>query len=395
MNRSRQRGVVSLFLVALASCSPVSTGPSDEVHGVQQSEIHLLPTNARFVAVQSLVLAEEALWVLDDAPPFLTRVSLDDGQAIRAGEEGQGPGELLDPWAIQPGGKANPRGIQVWDLGNNRVSTFDSLGCAIGSERLSDEGRIRARADIRSVSYADPFRIRNAGTGVVLGSFPKRVDGTSDLGFGSLRRADSQLNPGPEFLRFADHMSQGTASLKEWAAVPLWDVCDEVVALWSPASAEVAWVGLQGEVRGSVGVDLDPTPLSLRDIEAYLRWMARLELGPDFDKAPIEYGALARSSRDRFAEFRPGATDLRCESEAAAWLRLFDTSSDPLGRSHTWLRVSPEGERRRFSFPEEFTPTVFTPQGAYGMMEAPEGYQRLAWWERESPHEGPLLEPPS
>ena len=341
MNKSLHLGVVGLSLIALLSCSSDSSGLLDEVRWVQQSEIQLLSTSARFVDVRGLVLAEEALWVLDDGPPFLTRVSLADGRFVQFGAEGRGPSELLVPWAIQPRPDADPRGIQVWDLGNSRVSTFDPQGHFIDSERLSDEGRVRARADIRTVSYADPFRVRNAGAEVVLGSFPGRVNRTSDMGMGTLRRADRRLTLGPELVQFADHTSRGVASLKEWAPVPLWDVCDEVVALWSPASAEVAWVGLQGEVQGTVSVKLDPTPLSLDDIEAFLRWMARLELGPDYDKAPIDYASAARKSRDRFAEFQPGATDLRCEPGAAAWLRLFDTASDPLGRGHVWVRVTP------------------------------------------------------
>jgi len=395
MNRIHPLGVPGLLLVALGGCSSGSSGPLDEVHSVQPSEIQLLPTKARFVDVRSLVLAEEALWVLDDAPPFLTRVSLADGRFVQFGAEGRGPSELLIPWAIQPRPNEDPRGIQVWDLGNHRVSTFDPQGHFVVSERLSDEGRVRARANIRTVSYADPFRVRNAGTEVILGSFPGRVNRTSDMGMGALRRADRRLTPGPELLQFADHISGGVASLKEWAPVPLWDVCDEVVALWSPASAEVAWVGLQGEVQGTVSVKLDPTPLSLDDIEAYLRWMARLELGPDYEKAPIDYAAAARKSRDRFAEFQPGATDLRCEPGAAAWLRLFDTASDPLGRGHVWVRVTPDGNHQRFSFPNGFTPTVFTPEGAYGVFEAPGGYQTLAWWEKNPTSKAFLADPPN
>jgi len=280
--------------------------------------------------------------------------------------------------------QAASSGARVWDLGNSRVSTFDCLGNLVGSERLSDEGRIRARTDIRDVSYADPFRVRSVGTDIVVGRFPRRIDRTADLTRGSLVRADDRLDPGPELARFVDHMAEGTSSLREWASVPFWDVCDEAVALWSPTSAEVVWLDLQGEVRVSARVEENPVPLALEDIEIYLSWIARLELGPEYEEAGINYTSMAKAYRDRFAERSPIATDLRCESEGVAWLRRFDTSSDPLGRGQTWLKVTTDGTRQKVRFPVEFTPAVFTEQGAYGLFEVPEGYQRLAWWGVES-----------
>ena len=123
---------------------------------------------------------------------------------------------------------------------------------------MGDEGLVRARSDIRRVSYADPFRVRNAGQGVLIGSFPTRIDRTSDLGSGTLRLADRQLNPGADVLHFSDHMSQGAESLKEWAALPLWDVCGELVAVWSPESSSVNWVGLDGGGPGLGGSNSGP-----------------------------------------------------------------------------------------------------------------------------------------
>lgn len=380
------RHLVQLSLaswVALSGCGPGGADGSEATAGprtVQGAEIALVPSKAGFAHIRSVVLADEALWVLDAAPPYLTRVSLADGHTLQFGTEGQGPGELLNPWDIQPALELHPAGILVWDPGNNRVSTYDWNGSLIGSDRLGDEGLVRARSDIRNVSYADPFRVRNAGEGVLIGSFPTRIDRTSDMGLGTLRLADHQLNPGPEVLHFSDHMSQGAESLKEWTALPLWDVCGELVTVWSPESSSVNWVGLDGEVRGRAAVTADPRPLTVDDVTAYLRWMARLELGPDFENAPIDFEAMALESQERFAEMRPGATDLRCESEGAAWLRLFDTSTDPLGRGHAWLRVSRNGAQQEFNFPVEFTPAVFTPKGAFGFLETSGGDQRLAWW---------------
>jgi hypothetical protein len=142
-------------------------------------------------------------------------------------------------------------------------------------------------------------------------------------------------------------------------------------------------MNLAGRETGAVQIGGISTPIESHDIEAYLRWMARLELGPDYDAAGIDYAGMARARRDQFVEVHPGPTGLRCESENKAWLRLFDTAIDPLGRGQTWLRVSKEEGLRRYRFPDAFTPAVFNAEGAFGIWEVPEGYQQLAWWSRK------------
>ncbi|TFH64049.1 MAG: hypothetical protein E4G90_08885 [Gemmatimonadales bacterium] len=376
-------GTVLVGLV-VCGCLPGSSREGINVLEVGSNDIQAVTSEARFVSVRDMVLDSGAVWVLDGAPPFLSRVAWADGGTLQFGVEGQGPGELLNPWAIQsepgPGGP----GIRVWDMGTHRVSLFDTLGGLETSESLSEEGMIRARADIRSVSYADPFRVRSEGNTTLVGDFPRRLDRTGDIAAGSLRRADHRLTPGSPLVRFADHVEGGAPSQLEWMGVPLWDLCDGAVALWSPATAQVIWMDLDGNKLGGVPVEGVSTEIDLEDIEAYLKWMGRLELGPDHDEAGINYARMARASRDRFAERVPGATDLRCEAKGVAWLRLFDTSVDPLGRGQTWLRVSERGDSRRYRFPDGFTPMVFAGQGAYGVLEVPEGYQVLAWWNGET-----------
>jgi hypothetical protein len=239
---------------------------------------------------------------------------------------------------------------------------------------------VRARNDIRAVSYADPFRIRAGRSGVFVGVFPERVNRTPDISSGSLWRADVQLEPGLEVARFGDHAPAGSDGLREWAAVPLWDACDGSVVLWSPESASVIWLNPQGRVVQTAPVHVPHAPLGLEDVERYLRQMSRLELGPDHEAAGINFASAARAMRGEFAEERPFATDLRCEEGDAAWIRLFDTSEDPLGRSQSWMRVSPDTFPRQVSFPRGFTPALFTSDRVYGLLESPNGDQRLAWW---------------
>ncbi len=353
---------------------------------VEMSEIQVPAAGPQFVAVRDMAVGEGTVWILDNAEPFLTRVSVTDGGSRQFGRRGEGPGELRSPQAVQTvagledmdGGTGD--GIWVWDIGNHRVSTFDADGTFRDSEPLDENGPIRARSDIRTVSYIDPFRVRSSGGDVLFASTPERIDRTSDVGKSSLQRTDPSLAPGATLVQLADHMAAEPGQVLEWVSVPLWDVCDGTVVLWSPAASRVVWLDMDGTEVASAPVELDPGPVTTQDMEAYLRWMARLELGPDFESAGIDFAAMAQASGEQFASQRPVATDIRCEAGGAAWLRLFDTSVDPVGRGQSWLRVSGQGESRRYTFPSQFVPMVFTADGAYGALEVPEGYQQLAWW---------------
>jgi len=372
--------LVAVVPFVAAACSFGESGTNIVSRTIEADEIRLLPTSSGFVAVRDVILLDGSLWVLDGAPPFGARVALGDGEARHFGTEGEGPGEFLDPRAIQPTLSPDTSGVLVWDLGAGRVSEFDGSGTFLESARLSDRGRIRARSNIRDVSYADPFRVRNNRLTFMVGQFPRRIDRTGDLARGSLNRADRLLEPGPELALFSDHVAEGALSFREWSPMPFWDACDGVVVLWSPGSEEILWLDSSGTIGARVPVELPSAPVSLKDIERYLRWMGRLELGPGYEDSGIDFASLALEYRSQFADQRPVATDLRCESRGVAWMRMFDTSADPLGRGTDWLKVSIDAVIERFNFPAEFNPVVFTGQAIYGTLEVSEGHQSLARW---------------
>jgi len=46
--------------------------------------------------------------------------------------------------------------------------------------------------------------------------------------------------------RFLDHLGDDPSSLREWVALPLWDVCDGDVVLWRPGQLVYplpGWIG--------------------------------------------------------------------------------------------------------------------------------------------------------
>lgn len=377
------RGLWALAWLLAAGCSQGPSGTTAHTLWVEAHDLQHLAPEAPFVSVRDLAVGPESIWVLDAAPPFVTRISLPAGRVTRFGREGRGPGEFLSPCALQATPDPGTPGVVAWDPGNLRVLAFDTLGTLTSSEALDGAGTVRARSDLRNLSYVDPFRVRAVGNHVVLATFPARIDRTADMADGRLRLADPRLSPETELARFAHHMDGGASSLREWVALPLWDVCDGGVVLWSPGSSRVIWLDLEGTEIGSAAVPEPTEPVSLEDVERYLRWMGRLEMGPDHEAAGADYPGMARAVRERFAERRPVATDLRCQPGGVAWLRLFDTSADPLGSGQVWLKVPMGGKARRVGFPPGFIPMGFEADGAYGVLEVPQGHQVLAWWGEE------------
>jgi hypothetical protein len=285
---SRHLGGRILLPWVLVRCTATSPEGTVKTYVFEDEEGEILTSRVHLLSVRDLVATEQGLWVLDGAPPSVTRVSSPDGGVVQFGRRDQGPNEFLNPSAIKATTKADNSGVHVWDLGNVRASALDRAGKLVGASRINDGCLISARASLRDVSYANPVRVRSAGEDVVVGHFPGRLDRTADLAMGSRRRAEVDLTPGLELARFAGLMEQGAASLREWTLLPVWDAHDGEVVLWSPVSLEVVWLDLHGDQLGSERVEETPIPLNLEDIEVYSRWMARWEMGPGFEEEGID-----------------------------------------------------------------------------------------------------------
>lgn len=365
-------------------CSPAAPPFDVQVDTVAVEDVLPFSPSVRFAAVRDIILSDGFLWILDSEPPFLTRLDPETGESLQVGYEGDGPGEFRDPSAIQPAVDTDPSHVLVWDFGALRVSEFDQDGAFLSSDRLSEEGGIRARSDFRDVSYGNPFRVRNHGQSFLMGQFPGRIDRTADLLSGSLTLTTRWMEPGITLQAFSTHGANEVGQDREWASVPFWDSCDGVVAFLSPSMNGVQWIDGRGGQRAERQVEIAPKAVEPADIQRYLEWMARLELGTGYPAAEIDFEALAHRYEDRFSPLAPVATDLRCESEKAAWIRLFDTSHDPLGRGPEWLRV-PQGAGaiRGVRFPPVFTPVLFSEGTVVGILENwQDRGQALALWRR-------------
>ena len=365
--------------------SPVPSTESLATRIVDTDRIEIPAPNVTFVDVRDMAVSGRGVWVLDGMEPFVTFVSADGDVLHRFGTEGQGPSELSNPSSLELRA-GDGSGVRVWDLGNARVAEFDPAGSVLATRPLSGSGVGAVRSDIRQVSYVDPFRVRRVGEDYVVARYPDRPSRTGDFLSGTLIRADrtlAELAPILAFSTEAVQISVERVSL-EFTAVPLWDGCSGLVVTWLPDRGAVHWVDLDGATRHQVPVPISPREVTLDDIEAYVRRMARLELGPGWEEQVPNTRAVARQMRGQFALEAPVATEIRCGSDGSAWLRMFDTESSPLGLGSDWLRVETTGAVTRVAFPHSFSPMVFVEDEAIGVSTDDAGLQRVARWPAQS-----------
>ena len=374
---------LGLLLATLAGCTEAE--PPLDFRNVPSGALAILASEAEFTNIREVFVTGKAIWVLDTAPPFLTRFDRQGGPFLRSGEHGEGPGEFSFPVALQVDRAAGT--AHVWDLGNRRHSVFDAALTPVRAEPV--QGAVwSGRKDIREVSYTDPHRVRLLERGVLVNHFPAPVNRTADFVGGSLNLADRTLSPERALVRFAEHTESGGGDPREFVAVPLWDYCGPDLVVWRPRSNDLAWQRDDGTLTASVRVPGRSSPIEAPDIAAFLEEMARHELGPGYTEARIDFAAMAGQARDRFADYAPFATQLLCSPEGTAWLQLFDNRTDPLGRGRVWLRVTRSGIVEGIEFPQVFRPIVATASSVLGSYESPAGVQWLAEWRDASDGDG-------
>ncbi|MYA42975.1 MAG: hypothetical protein F4Z31_14635 [Gemmatimonadetes bacterium] len=332
-----------------------------------------------FTAIRDIAEAPDAVWVLDTSPPFLTRIEHTGGGALRGGERGEGPEDLLFPIALQVDPDSGL--AHVWDLGARAHKVFDATMSLVRSDRLRGADWAR-RTDFTDVSYADPYRVRLDGRGAVVVDTPANLDVTADFRRASLVRADLALETRREVVAFSDHMRLTRDDPGEFTPVPLWDACGSDLVLWRPASHDLTWLRDDGSIAAQVPIPGRPAPIREADIVLYLEKMIRLELGPNYAEAGIDLEVMARDVRAQFSDELPFVTTVRCQAGGPAWLRVFDNRNDPLGHGRRWLQVTTAGSVDALEFPPSFEPLTATPRGVLGSLESSDGIQRLAEWTR-------------
>jgi hypothetical protein len=98
---SRRLALVAMVVTAVGSgglgCAKTPSAEKAALVIVALEDLQVLAPGARFTAVRDLVLSGPSLWVLDGGPPFVTRVTLEGGEAKALGEEEQFPSHHQTP----------------------------------------------------------------------------------------------------------------------------------------------------------------------------------------------------------------------------------------------------------------------------------------------------------
>ncbi|WP_419166825.1 hypothetical protein [Candidatus Palauibacter sp.] len=372
-----------LGALVMVSCAPTPRDAAAAEVAIDLSALTTFEEGEELWGVRDVIESGEAIWALTEAAPFLRAYGRSGRLLADFGRSGQGPGELFNPWVLSAA--ASPREVIVWDLATRRRSRFDAGGNFVTSTPApTTRGSIRA--DIRSVTFGDPFRVAEDGTGAWVASYPGGLNRGDDFWSGRLLRithADAEPTVALDFA--VDLPGAATrVPVMGLAPVPLWDGCpDGVVAVLDPIDRSLHLHGTGGTKTRSIPLPWPARPLSHEERLGYVREMMRNETrGTNMPEAEIERAAadaLARAG-DHLPAEAPIGIDLRC-SPGRVWIQAFDGSSHPLGYGRAWSTVSlgdPEPQFQRVIFPDGFTPYRFTDTTAIGVLTDAMDLQRVA-----------------
>lgn len=369
--------VIRLALaLALVACDQ----PSEQVVRtvlVPPEALGRVPIDVTFSDVREIAVAEQAIWVLDRVPPFVTRITRGvEPTAGQFGREGDGPAELRQPVALAP----TDDGVYVWDAQLGKGVSYGPDGAVANIERLSEDRSGWIRSDMAQVSHLDPWRIRQVGGFAMYVRLPNGMTRPIDYGSGSLVLSASDLGSTAHVVEHAMMLPRDDRAGGQFPAMPLWDAGPDGFVVWNPRLGQVEWRKLSGVVRHTQPVPSEGVKITTAGIEHFLRRMAGLELGPGAAQAEeLDLRARAKEVAGAFGSVGTPFVDLRLADDGRAWLRRFDLEVDPLGASSTWLLVGPGTSAIAFHFPPHFEPYAFADGLVIGVTRT-EWNQSLTVW---------------
>ena len=372
-----------LVTLGIGSCTPGAPDTSTGDVEIVPSALTTFPEGDELWGVRDIIESGELIWVLTAVEPFLRAYDRSGRMLGDFGSSGEGPGELGNPWILSAATSAG--GVVVWDLATRRRSLFDAGGNFVSSSP-TPVTRESIRADIRSVTFGDPFRVAEDDAGVWVASYPEGLTAGDHFWRGKILRI-RHGDPEPAVVvDFAAELPGAANRVPAigLAPVPLWDRCaDGVVAVLDPVDRSLHLYGPAGTKERQIPLPWASRPLSHEERLGYVRERARNEMrGSEVSDAEIERAAaefLARAG-DRMPESVPIGVDLRC-SPARIWIQEFDGSSHPLGYGRAWMTVSLHDEAPQFQrviFPEGFAPYRLTDLIAIGVVTDSTELQRVA-----------------
>ena len=216
--------LLMLVTLGIGACAPTLPDTSTVEVEIDPSALTTFHEGEELWGVRDIIESGDVIWVLTGAAPFLRAYDRSGRMLADFGNSGQGPGELRNPWILSAATSAGE--VVAWDLATRRRSVFDATGNFVISTPTAI-ARESVRADIRSVTFGDPFRVVEDSSGVWTASYPDGISRGDDFWEGKIvRYAHGDAEP-VVVVDFSVDLPGAASRVPAMGLgpVPLWDGC--------------------------------------------------------------------------------------------------------------------------------------------------------------------------
>lgn len=375
----------TLAVLTLTSCD--SGSPGSSTVEIDPAALVVFEEGEQLWGVRDVVRSGNAIWALTETEPFLHAYSPSGRLLAEFGSLGDGPGELRNPRAVSAA--PSDDGVVVWDLATGSRPVFTTEGTLLSSAPVPNVRR-RARMDIESVTFGDPFRVAEGDEGTLVVNYGTGPNLPDDMWTGTIIRVAADGSEPAALVDFSADLEGAESratTLMGLAPVPLWDRCpDERIAVLDPVAAHLRLFGPDGSSQEPVPLPWTPRAIQQEELLGYLRARMQVEARElDVSTAEIEQAAAeaVANAGDMLPSETPLAVDLLCSGDRV-WVQEFDGLAHPMGYGRAWWSVFVDGRDgsaarvERIIFPERFAPFQIGDSMAIGIVTDAMELQQVA-----------------
>lgn len=376
--------IVGLWL-SLGSCRGSTPAPFEPpINTVDVGPLVLLPSDSLLHDVRDAWEdGSGRIWLLSGFSPFLRVYGGHGGLLSSFGLQGEGPGELRNPWYLV-GSPRRVDEIQVWDVGTRRISRFDTLGTYLSGVRV-DFTSGPVLASFRHGQFGEPLRLASAGERYVLEVYSRQLAHSWNLWGGLLLLVDSAgsvIDTLTVYSELRDSLPPDEPSV--FGMAPLWTPCGVAPAVLQPETGELFRFSLAGDASTRGVVNLPEIGVSQTDVARQIESLVASE-SREQGLAPGSPGivGLIKAAVLKAMASAPSVAPpvrMRCDPSGGIWIQTFSTEFDARGYGPLWIRTDPgTGTQEWFRFPNGFQPLGFGDRRIVGIHTDSLGVQVPGW----------------
>jgi len=375
----------TLAVLTFTSCDSGSADSS--TMEIDPAALTVFEEGGQLWGVRDVVRSGDVIWALTETEPFLHAYSPSGRLLAEFGSLGDGPGELRNPRAVSAA--PSDDGVVVWDLATGSRPVFTAEGTLLSPAPVPDVRR-RARMDIESVTFGDPFRVAEGVEGTLVVDYGTGPNLPDDMWTGTIIRVAADGSDPAALVDFSTDLEGAESratTLMGLAPVPLWDRCpDGRIAVLDPVAAHLRLFGPDGSSYEPVPLPWSPRTLLEEELLGYLRARMQVEARElDVSADEIEQAAAdaVANAGDMLPSETPLAVDLLCSGDRV-WVQEFDGLAHPMGYGRAWWSFFVDGGAdsaarvERIIFPERFAPFQIMDSMAIGIVTDAMDLQRVA-----------------